>query len=70
MCGMNTRGAQLYGVIFILQYASLKIAVLLHKTVLTNFPMATTVGLVAKFGHYTAEFDTYLLKNLAMIWVY
>ena len=70
MCGMNTRGAHLYGVIFILEYTSLKIVFLLHKTVLTNFPMATTVGLVAKIVHYTAEFDTYLLKNLAMIWVY
>ena len=43
MCGMNARGAQWYGGIFILQYTPLKIEVLLHKTALVNFPMAITV---------------------------
>ena len=43
MCGMNAWGAQWYGGIFILQYFSLKIVLLLHKTALVNFPMATTV---------------------------
>ena len=41
---MNARGAQWYGGISILQYTSLKIEVLLHKTALVNFPMATTVN--------------------------
>ncbi len=42
MGGMNARGAQCDCGTFILQYASLKMAVLLHKTALVNFPMATT----------------------------
>ena len=29
---------------FVLRYTSLKMAVLLHKTALINFPMATTVN--------------------------
>ena len=41
---MNALGVQLHGGIFILRYTSLKMAVLLHKTALLNFPMATTVG--------------------------
>ena len=43
MCGMNAWGAQWHGGIFILQYTSLKMVLLLHKTALVNFPMATTV---------------------------
>ena len=43
MCGMNSWEAQLHGGIFILQYTSLKMVLLLHKTALVNFPMATTV---------------------------
>ena len=42
MCGMNARGAQRHDGIFMLQYISLKMAVLLHKTALVNVPMATT----------------------------
>ena len=45
MCGMNACGAQWHGNIFILQYTFLKMALLLHKTALVNFPMATTVFL-------------------------
>ena len=40
---MNALGAQWYGGIFILQFISLKMAVLLHKTALVNFPMASSV---------------------------
>ena len=43
MCGMNARGAQQHAGIFILWYTSLKMALLLHKSALVNFPMATTV---------------------------
>ena len=43
MCCMNAWGAQWHGGIFILQFTSLKIVLLLHKTALDNFPMATTV---------------------------
>ena len=43
MCGMNAWGAQWHGGIFILQFTSLKMVLLLHKTTLVNFPMATTV---------------------------
>ena len=43
LCGMNARGAQWHGGIFMKRYTSLKMAVLLHKTALVNFPMATTV---------------------------
>ena len=43
MCGMNAREAQWYSRISILQYTSLKMTFLLHKTALANFPMATTV---------------------------
>ena len=43
MCGMNAWGAQWHGGIFILQFTSLKMVLLLHKTALVNFPMATTV---------------------------
>ena len=44
MCGMKVQGAQWHGSIFILQYTSLKMVLLLHKTALVNFPMATTVN--------------------------
>ena len=44
MCGMNAWGAQWHGGIFILQFTTLKMVLLLHKTALVNFPMATTVS--------------------------
>ena len=40
---MNAQGAQWDGGNFILGYNSLKIAVLLYRTVLVNSPMETTV---------------------------
>ena len=43
MCGMNVWGAQWHHGIFILQYTSLNMVLLLHKTALVNFPMAITV---------------------------
>ena len=46
MCGMNARGAHHYAGIFMLSYIPLKMAVLLHKTTLVNFPMATTVYVI------------------------
>ena len=45
MCSMNARRAQWHGGIFILPYTSLQMVLLLHKTALVNFPMATTVKL-------------------------
>ena len=42
ICGMNARGVQRLDGIFILRYTSLKMAVLLHKSVLVNFPIATS----------------------------
>ena len=45
VCGMNARGVQTHNGISILQYTSMKMAVLLHKTSLLYFPMATTVNL-------------------------
>ena len=44
MCDMNAQGAQWHDGIFMLQYTSLKMVVLLHKSELVNFPMATTVS--------------------------
>ena len=43
MCGMNSYGVQQHAGNSILWYTSLKMALLLHKTALVNFPMATTV---------------------------
>ena len=43
MCGMNSRGAQGYDGIFILQYNYMKMALLFNKIALVTFPMATTV---------------------------
>ena len=40
MCGINAQEAQRH---FHILYTSLKLIVLLHKTELVNFPMATTV---------------------------
>ena len=45
VCGMNARGDQWLGGNFTLQYTTLKMTVLLHKTALVNFLMATTVVL-------------------------
>ena len=41
---MNTWGAQWLDDTFILWYTSLQMTVLLHKTAIVNFPMATTVS--------------------------
>ena len=46
MCGMNAQGAQRHDGIFMLQYTSLKMAILLHETTLVNFPMATAVSIL------------------------
>ena len=43
VCGINAWGAQWLGGNFTLQYIILKMTILLHKTALVNFPMATTV---------------------------
>ena len=40
---MNGRESQWHNVILIFRYISLKMAVLLHKTILVNFPSATTL---------------------------
>ena len=58
MCGVNARGAQRHDGIFILQYTSLKMAILLHKTALVNFPMATT--LYAYLEAYVYHFCQFL----------
>ena len=44
MCGINAFATQLRGDPFILSYTNLKLALLLHKTVLVNFLMSTTVA--------------------------
>ena len=44
VCGINTFSSQWCGWIFIVCYTHLKLALLLHKTVLVNFPIATTVS--------------------------
>ena len=64
MCGMNAWGAQWHGGIFILQYTSLKMVLLLHKTALVNFPMATTVTLLVPmfFRHF------YHLEKIGCNW--
>ena len=51
LCGMNDWGSQYLGGIFTLQYTILKMTILLHKTALVNFPMATTVI----FAHYAIK---------------
>ena len=43
MCGIIAFGAQWCGYIFILYYTHLKLALLLHKTVLLTFLLASTV---------------------------
>ena len=43
MCGNNASSYQWCGFIFILYYYHLKLALLLHKTALVNFPIGTTV---------------------------
>ena len=48
MFGMNAFGTQWCGHIFTLHFTSLKMAVLLHKTALVNFPMATTVKCITQ----------------------
>ena len=59
MCGMNGQGDQWRNSIFTLRYTSLKMAVLLLKTALVNFPMATTVYLVL----FRLEFMVARVKN-------
>ena len=43
MCSINAFVAHLLGDFFILCYTNLNLALLLHKTVLVNFPIATTL---------------------------
>ena len=56
---MNGWGVQWHGSIFLLQKTSLKMSVLLHKTALVNFPMATTVYEVqcAKFWNQVCMYS-------------
>ena len=73
MCGMNAWGAQQHAGIFILWYTSLKMALLLHKTALVNFPMATTVHAIAALmfhwilqassWHYIQILHVFIVKN-------
>ena len=56
MCGMNAWGVQRHGGIFILQYSSLKMILLLHKTALVNFSMAITV-------RYNLSQNTFTMLN-------
>ena len=43
LCGVNASSCKWYGCIFKLSYSHLKLALLLHKIVLANFPISTTV---------------------------
>ena len=43
MCGINALGVQWCGCIFMLCYTNLNLALLLHKTVLVMFLLASTV---------------------------
>ena len=68
-CDMNAQGAQRQDSIFILWYISLKVAVLLHKTVLVNFPMAT---IAIWFWRHDLKFQTLIyiiLKETSRDWV-
>ena len=49
MCGINASGAQWHGHISISCYTHLKLELLLHKTVLVMFLLASTVTLMDKF---------------------
>ena len=60
MCGINGQGPQWHNGIFILRYTSLKMSVLLHKTALVNFLMATTVA------HSTVECVHFLAENTSL----
>ena len=55
VCGINAQGPHWNSDIFILRYTSLKMAVLLHKTALVNFPMATTVCMQRALNHKIDE---------------
>ena len=55
LCGINVWSSQWYSCIFILCCAHLKLALLLHKTVLVNFPIATTV---VDNMHFNMEMST------------
>ena len=73
ICGMNALGTQKHAGIFILWYTSLKMALLLHKTALVNFPMATTVYAIAALmfhwilqassWHYIQILHKFIVKN-------
>ena len=41
--GINASNSQWCGCIFLMCYTNLKLALLLHKTVLLNYPIGTTV---------------------------
>ena len=50
MCGMNASGSQFCGHISISCYTHLKLELLLHKTVLVTFLLASTVCFAVKIG--------------------
>ena len=49
MCGINVSSAQWRGCIFRLCYTHLKLVLLLHNTVLINFPIGTTLDVILLF---------------------
>ena len=63
---MNARGGQQDGGTFILRYTSQKIVVLLHKTALVNFPMATTFNLVLIVGTVQQSFGLFQLQGIEL----
>ena len=68
ICGMNVQGTQRHDGIFILGFTSLKMAVLLHKTVLVNFPMATTVGQLKLHWFFFQKSCVGMVENKAKFW--
>ena len=50
--GINAYSYQWCGCIFMMCYTHLKLALLLHKTVLVNFPIGTTVPTFPKIGYH------------------
>ena len=66
MCGMNAWGAQWHGGIFIQQYTSLKMVLLLHKTALVNFPMATTVDDFKYLSYNSLGLDFSVGKKISL----
>ena len=66
MCGMNARGAQWLDDILKLRLTSLKMTVLLQKTALVNFTMATTVHQHYKVG-LSLKYDCFVENLLQCI---